>query len=90
MMISPKFLFLVSVINLVLAVVSLPNKYGTFCCFNSKTVVVRKLLASLKQERTIYEEQTFYSLERVPKPRENAFRMRYLVKLAVASAVYVT
>ena len=41
----------------------------------------------LKQERIIYEEQPFYSLERVPKPRENGFGTRYLVKLAVAGAV---
>ena len=41
----------------------------------------------LKQERIIYEEQPFYSLERVPKPRENEFGTRYLVKLAVAGAV---
>ena len=43
----------------------------------------------MKQERIIYEEQPFYSLERVPKPRENGFRTRYLVKLAVAGAVCV-
>ena len=42
----------------------------------------------LKQERIIYEEQPFYSLERVPKPRENGFGTRYLVKLAVAGAVH--
>ena len=42
----------------------------------------------MKQERIIYEEQPFYSLERVPKPRENGFGTRYLVKLAVAGAVY--
>ena len=41
----------------------------------------------MKQERIIYEEQPFYSLERVPKPRENGFGTRYLVKLAVAGAV---
>ena len=43
----------------------------------------------LKQERIMYmyEEQPFYSLERVPKPRENAFGTRYLVTLAVAGAV---
>ena len=41
----------------------------------------------LKQEQIIYEEQPFYSLECVPKPQENAFGTRYLVKLAVASAV---
>ena len=38
---------------------------------------------------TNYEEQPFYSLERVPKPRENGFGTRYLVKLAVAGAVVV-
>ena len=31
----------------------------------------------------------FYSLERVPKPWENGFGTRYLVKLAVAGAVTV-
>ena len=41
----------------------------------------------MKQERIIYEEQPFYSLERVPKPRANGFGTRYLVKLAVAGAV---
>ena len=41
----------------------------------------------MKQERIIYEEQPFDSLERVPKPRENGFGTRYLVKLAVAGAV---
>ena len=41
----------------------------------------------MKQERIIYEEQPFYSLERVPKPLENGFGTRYLVKLAVAGAV---
>ena len=43
----------------------------------------------MKQERIIYEGQPFYSLERVPKPRENEFGTRYLVKLAVAGAVHV-
>ena len=43
----------------------------------------------MKQERIIYEEQPFYSLERVPKPRENGFGTRYLVKLAVAGAVCI-
>ena len=42
----------------------------------------------LKQEQIIYEEQPFYLLERVPKPRENRFGTRYLVKLAVAGTVY--
>ena len=41
----------------------------------------------LKQERIIYEEQPFYSLERIPKPQENAFGTRYLVKLAVAGVM---
>ena len=51
--------------------------------------IVRRLWrgSCLKQERIIYEEQPFYSLERVPKPRENEFGTRYLVKLAVAGAV---
>ena len=44
----------------------------------------------MKQERIIYEEQPFYSLERVPKPRENALGTRYLVKLAVVGAVDTT
>ena len=86
-MISPKILFLVCAINLVSAVVSLQNKYGTFCCFNSKTAMVRKLFeaGTYYQEPIrwalgiIYEEQPFYSLERVSKPRENAFGTRYLI-----------
>ena len=46
--------------------------------------MVRKLF-----EAGTYEEQPFYSLERVPKPRENEFGTRYLVKLAVAGTVHV-
>ena len=41
----------------------------------------------LNQEQIIYEEQPFYSLERVSKLQENEFGTHYLVKLAVASAV---
>ena len=44
---------------------SLPNKYGTFCCLNSNAV--KKLF-----EAFIYEDQPFYLLELIPKPRENA------------------
>ena len=42
----------------------------------------------MKQERIIYEEPPFYSLERVSKLRENEFGTHYLVKLAVVGAVW--
>ena len=48
--------------------------------------MVRKLFEA--GTNIIYEEQPFYSLERIPKLRENGFGMRYLVKLAVAGAVF--
>ena len=41
----------------------------------------------LNQERIIYEEQPFYSLECISKPQENEFGTCYLVKLAVTGAV---
>ena len=41
----------------------------------------------MKQEQIIYEEQRFYSLKLILKLQENAFRMCYLVKLAVAGGI---
>ena len=83
-MISPKFLFLVSVINLVSAVVGLPNKYDTFRCFNSKMVLVRKLFEA---GMNYLRRAAILFVRRISKLWENAFGMHYLVKLAVAGAV---
>ena len=54
------------------AVVSLQSKYGTFCCFNSKTVLTRELVEA---GTNFYEEWPFYLLECIPKPWENTFGM---------------
>ena len=48
--------------------------------------MVRKLFEA---GTNFYEEQPFYSLERVSKPRENEFGTCYLVKLAVVGAVWL-